>query len=332
MIRFSNQNNSHFVCLKDASGRKILLADAQGSIEYYNEKLIFKEPATAKFSDDENAHWRHYADIKPYHLALSTEQLLAEDLHRALQLGQLDLAAQAIFDFDSRQISAVEMLLRWDHPQLGAISPLKIIEMAVDNQFLYEVASFVTQRTIEFMLLNQPQCAALKFAINLNLPQITDSHLISHLLDLIDDSGLDRSMFIFESTETHSLPIPTIEAAEHFNQIRSHGIIIAMDDFGAGYSTLDYLNNFDVDLIKLDRSLVSGIESNPRKLDTLLTLVRLCKRLGVTPVIEGIENQHQHQLIGNSGIDGILVQGYWYAHPLPLCSFCLHNLKMSDVA
>jgi len=332
MTRFSNKNNSPFICLKDASGRKMLLVDTRGKIEYYNENLIFKESLATKFSDDKNTHWQHYADIKPYQIVTSTEEPLAADLHRALQQDHLDLAAQAIFDFDTRKISAVEMLLRWEHPQLGAISPLKIMEMAVDNQFLYEVASFVTRRTIEFILLNQVQFAALKFAINLNLPQITNSNLITHLLSLIDDSGLDRSMFIFESTETHSLPIPTTQAAEHFNQIRSHGIIIAMDDFGAGYSTLDYLNNFDVDLIKLDRSLVSDIESSPRKLDTLLTLVRLCKRLGVTPVIEGIENQYQHQLIGDSGINGILVQGYWYAHPLPLSSFCLHDLQMSDVA
>lgn len=332
MSILSNGDKSEFTGLKDAFGRVLLLVNTQGGIEYCNENLIFKESAATKFSIDQDNHWRRYTDIQSYPLSSSTEQQLAEDLQIALHQSQLDLAAQAIFDFDSHEISAIEMLLRWEHPHLGFINPLKIIEMAVDNQLLFKIAAFVIRRTIEFILPNLAQCTAIKFAINLNLPQITDANLITHLLGLIDDSGLDRCMFIFESTETHSLPISTTAAAEHFNRIRSQGISIAMDDFGAGYSTLDYLNNFDVDLIKLDRSLVTDIESNPRKLDTLLTLVRLCKRLGVIPVIEGIENQHQHQLIAESGISGILVQGYLYARPVSLCSFSWHNLAMSDVA
>ena len=104
----------------------------------------------------------------------------------------------------------------------------------------------------------------------------------------------------------------------HFKWIKKQGIKIAIDDFGSGYSTFDYVNSLDVDIIKIDRSLVCDIETKARKLETLMALLQLCHKLDVITVVEGIENIHQHQLIKDINIANILVQGYFYAKPSSL--------------
>ncbi|EPJ55672.1 MAG: hypothetical protein OFPI_02820 [Osedax symbiont Rs2] len=320
MITKTKLDDAELSCLYDASGSATILADANGCIRYINPKLLFKASPVLRPSSQNQVNWLHFSDMKQSEVSTAEADHLIYDLQQALLNHQLHLAAQPIFDFNSRQIKIIEVLLRWNHPTHGEISPLTIIKLASSYNLLFEVASFVTHTALEFINKNRLKYRGVRFSINLNLPQITDTKLIKHLIKLIDDSGIDRAQIIFESTETDSLPISVTEACQHFNHIRSQGIMIAMDDFGSGYSTLDYLNNLDVDIIKIDRSLVKDIESNPRKLETLLAMLHLCKRIGVTTVIEGIENHKQHRLLHNNDIQDILVQGYLYARPCRLTS------------
>lgn len=315
-----------FGCFCDSSGSPVLLTDDHGYIQYINADRLSKIEKDSP--PDRTVDWQPYNNTKKIQSTTACDDQLFLELKEALENNKLQLAAQPIFDLHCGEIKIIEILLRWTHSDYGEISPLKIIELAGKNKYLFEIATYVTENLIEFLHKNNDRHQNICFAINLNLPQITDSSLIEHLLELIDNSGISRSKLIFESTETDSLPISIGEASMHFSRIRSQGIKIAMDDFGAGYSTLDYINNFDVDFVKIDRSLVTGIESNSRKLDTLLSMIQLCTRIGVIIVIEGVENEHQHNLIIGSGIPGILVQGYLYQRPCLLSLTQFNNCSL----
>lgn len=240
---------------------------------------------------------------------------------------QLHLAGQPIYNFDSGELSIVEVLLRWHHDKHGAINPMKIIELAGRNGYLYYIAVYVCQQLADFLLINKSMYQNVSFSINFNMPQIINKKLIEHVFAIFDQRGIDRNQLIFESTETDALPVSFEDAAGHFSWIRQQGVQIAMDDFGAGYSTLALLTSIDVDLIKIDRSLVTDIENNPRRLEALISILQLCQRLKLNIVVEGIENKQQHMLLLNSDLSDLLVQGYFYGKPTTLAKhgFCQIN-------
>jgi len=240
------------------------------------------------------------------------------ELVKAIRAEDVYIVGQPIYDAYTGQVNIVEVLIRWTHEKYGQVSPLNIIELASQNNYLSAVAIHVVEQLINFVVENQSLYEDVCFAINLNISQIINYSLINNIIELIDSAGIDRSRIIFESTESDSLPIPIDEAAQHFSWIRDQGVLIAIDDFGSGYSTLDYVNNLSVNIIKVDRSLVKGVENCYRRLDTLLSLLKLCERQGVLIVVEGIENEVQHSLIQAENISGLLVQGFLYAKPAPL--------------
>jgi len=248
----------------------------------------------------------------------SPDRALFNELKQDIANVQLHLAGQPIYNFDSGKLAIVEVLLRWHHEKYGAINPLKIIELARRNGYLYHIAIYVCQQLASFLVTNKESYQNVLFSVNFNMPQIINKKLIENVLSIFDHQGIDRSKLIFESTETDALPVSFEDAAGHFHWIRQQGVQVAMDDFGSGYSTLALLTSIEVDLIKIDRSLVTGIECSSRRLETLLAILQLCQRLEITVVVEGIENKQQHQLLLDCQIPSLLVQGYYYGKPCTL--------------
>lgn len=281
------------------------------------QELIERAETALLLAKGEEAHWRH-CNCQHCEPKDKSEQLLFRELKQALARIDLHLAGQPIFHLDSGELTIVEVLLRWNHNVHGAINPLKIIELASKNGYLYYVAVYVSQRLADFLVEHKSQYQSLLFSINFNMPQIINKKLIEHIFSIFDHQGIDRTKLIFESTETHALPVSFEDAAGHFQWIRQQGVQVAIDDFGAGYSTLALLTSIEVDLVKIDRSLVMDIENNPRRLETLFAILQLCQRLDVRVVVEGIENIKQHQLLLNSQIKNLLVQGYYYGKPCNL--------------
>jgi EAL domain-containing protein (putative c-di-GMP-specific phosphodiesterase class I)/GGDEF domain-containing protein len=292
-----------------------------------SSELLRRADIALKLARCEKISWKCFNCHPPKHHNITDWELFNE-LKFSLNNNELYLAGQPIFDFDTGKLAMVEVLLRWEHDKYGTIEPLKIIELAGQNGYLYKLSVFVAEQLINFLSVNKARYKDISFALNFNMPQIINAKLIKHLLNLFDQHGIARSRLIFESTETSASPIPLTEAANHFHWIRQQGIQIAIDDFGSGFSTLDYINNLDVDIIKIDRSLITDIESNSRKLATLTSLLQLCNHLGVVIVLEGIENELQHQLLIDCQTPRLLVQGYWYAHPSPLSD---NNFYQSNI-
>jgi len=291
------------------------LVDITTQIKKHSE-VLRRADIALKLAKSEALSWQYFNHHLDYFTHTDRDMFIA--LEKAMDNNLLHLAGQPIFNLDTGQVIMVEILLRWQHAEYGAVNPTKIIELASKNGYLSKVALYVAKQLVIFLKNNDDLYQDISFALNFNMPQIINITLIQELLTSFDEFGIDKSRFIFEATEIDSCPVSIDNVVNHFKWIKQQGIKIAIDDFGSGYSTLDYVNNLDVDIIKIDRSLVCDIETKTRKLETLIALLQLCHKLGVIIVVEGVENLSQHNLIKNIGISNILVQGYFYAKPSSL--------------
>ncbi|PCI58395.1 MAG: hypothetical protein COB45_00545 [Gammaproteobacteria bacterium] len=281
-----------------------------------NTEVLRRADIALKLAKSEALNWQYFSHH--LHYPAHTDRDMFIELENAMENNLLYLAGQPIFNLDTGQVIMVEVLLRWQHAEYGAVNPIKIIELASKNGYLSKVALYVAKQLILFLADNDDLYQDVSFALNFNMPQIINIKLIQAILKCFDKLNIDKSRFIFEATEVDSCPVSLDKVVNHFKWIKKQGIKIAIDDFGSGYSTFDYVNSLDVDIIKIDRSLVCDIETKARKLETLMALLQLCHKLDVITVVEGIENIHQHQLIKDINIANILVQGYFYAKPSSL--------------
>ena len=152
-----------------------------------------------------------------------------------------------------------------------------------------------------------------RIGINLSVQQLLVGNSAEHLLKMISDTGVDPHRITLEITE--SILIQSIDhAAETLNQLRQTGIHIALDDFGVGYSSLNYLSNLPVDIIKIDRSLTTQILTSEKQYVLLKSIVDMSLVNGLTVVAEGVESEAEQKIIASSGVQ--FIQGYYYAHPM----------------
>jgi len=291
------------------------LVDLTTQIKKHSE-VLRRADIALKLAKSAALSWQYFNHHLDYFTHTDRDMFI--ELEKAMDNNLLHLAGQPIFNLDTGEVIMVEILLRWQHVEYGAVNPTKIIELASKNGYLSKVALYVAKQLLIFLNNNDELYQGVSFALNFNMPQIINVTLIQALLTSFDEFGIDKSRFIFEATEIDSSPVSLENVVNHFKWIKQQGIKIAIDDFGSGYSTLNYVNNLDVDIIKIDRSLVCDIETRTRKLETLIALLQLCHKLGVIIVVEGVENLSQHNLIKDIGIADILVQGYFYAKPSSL--------------
>ena len=291
------------------------LVDLTTQIRKHTE-VLRRADIALKLAKSEALNWQYFNHHLDYFTHTDRDMFI--ELEKAVDNNLLHLAGQPIFNIDTGQVIMVEILLRWQHVEYGAVNPTKIIELASKNDYLSKIALYVANQLVIFLNDNDDLYQDVDFALNFNMPQIINIALIQALLTCFDKFGIDKSRLIFEATEVDSCPVSIDKVVNHFNWIKKQGIKIAIDDFGSGYSTLNYVNNLNVDIIKIDRSLVCDIETSTRKLETLIALLQLCHKLNATIVVEGIESVSQHNLIKDLNIANILVQGYLYARPSSL--------------
>ncbi len=240
---------------------------------------------------------------------------LKADLARAITSGQLALVYQPVVSLDTGRITGAEALVRWDHPRRGRLSPDAFIGIAEETGLIVQLGQWVLEEACQQLRtwqLTLPADAALSMSVNLSVRQLEQATIVDAVRDVISQFALDPKTLTLEITETVVI--------DHMEDDRSRlvalkdlGVNIALDDFGTGYSSLRYADDLPVDVLKVDRSFVSGItdhEATP----VLEAIVALGRRLGVHTVAEGIENPNQITALKSVGCD--LGQGYWFSPPL----------------
>lgn len=240
---------------------------------------------------------------------------LERDLRRAYQDNALEVFYQPQFDISTGNICGAEALLRWTHPEIGAISPDEFIPLAEDSGLIVDIGSWVIERACENL------CEILDrglhpgpVSINVSARQLRETGFCRSVLDPIRHYGIHPGYIQLEVTET-AVAQNRDTAISLLASLRSKGVRVAIDDFGTGYSSLSYLQQMPFDVIKIDKSFIDKIGSGVTSNNICRTIIRMAEELGKKSIAEGVETSEQLEFLRRNGCD--LVQGFFYSKPLP---------------
>jgi len=248
--------------------------------------------------------------------AQSIERLALEAaLRHALERDQLSLNYQPKVDVASGQITGVEALLRWTHPDLGAVSPTQFIPLAEEIGIIVPIGRWVLrQACAQNMAWQRRGLRPVSMAVNLSPRQFADKQLLQDIDEALGASGMSALLLQLEVTE--SMVMRHVgRAIKVLDAIQSRGIRLAIDDFGTGYSSMSLMKQFPIDTIKIDRSFVRDLPDDCEDQAIAQAIIRMGKALGMTVVAEGVETVEQLAFLRHHGCDEM--QGYLFSKPLP---------------
>lgn len=250
---------------------------------------------------------------------------ISNALYAAVSQDELQLVYQGKFNFHSQKIESAEVLLRWTHPELGAVSPAIFIPIAERDGQIHELGLWVINHALNQLLrwqtagLQMPQ-----IAVNISPVQLQQHDFIDNLLALVRAHHVQPSQLQFELTETALMEHLEL-GIRQLQLLRNAGFSIAIDDFGTGYSSLAYLTKLPVDVVKLDRSLIHDMEHSLATQSMVRNIIRMSHELGISIVAEGIETIEQHHLLNQ--MDCNYAQGYLYSKPVDAARFLQLSLQ-----
>ncbi|APH70469.1 putative bifunctional diguanylate cyclase/phosphodiesterase [Aquibium oceanicum] len=238
-------------------------------------------------------------------------QWIESELHAAFQRGDFDLHYQPQMDLMKGRIVGYEALLRWNHPERGAISPMEFVPIAEETGMIGPIGEWVLHKACEDARILPDDCFV---AVNISPVQFMTKDFVRYVRSVLEKTGLDASRLELEVTETAMMQDKE-RAAAILRELSELGISVAVDDFGTGYSNLSYLMDFTFQKLKIDKSFVSRIEKDNGGA-VVSTIVGLSRALGVHTIAEGVETEDQATLLRAAGCD--VFQGYLYGKPAPL--------------
>jgi diguanylate cyclase (GGDEF)-like protein len=248
------------------------------------------------------------------HTVLEQRLELENDLRDAIDGDQLYLVYQPTFDLAANTINGVEALLRWKHPTRGLVMPDEFIPVAEATGMIVPIGRWVLDEACHQGAAWQRDGEGLSISVNVSGRQLdSDAEIVAQVQEALTTSGLRPGSLTLEITET-VLMRDAEASAQHLHALKALGVRIAIDDFGTGYSSLSYLRQFPVDALKIDRSFISGVASNPEAKALIHTLVQLGKSLGIETLAEGIEETSQLDHLQREACDS--GQGYLFARPI----------------
>jgi diguanylate cyclase (GGDEF)-like protein len=245
------------------------------------------------------------------HTAVQDHHLLEMDLREALPGGQFSLVFQPIFNLSGGRTTGVEALLRWNHPRRGPVPPECFIPILEGSGMMAEVGRWVLDEACRQGARWHERGYQLGVSVNVSARQLETDRLIDDVRHALTTSGFAASSLTIEICEK---AIMKTVVAPRLAALKAIGVRIAVDDFGTGFSSLAYLRQFPVDILKIDRSFIASMASSPESGALIRTVVQLGKTLGLETLAEGIEENEQYSQLEREHCDS--GQGFLYARPL----------------
>ncbi len=243
---------------------------------------------------------------------------LATDLRRALARNELQLHYQPQIAMHDGGVIGAEALLRWQHPELGMISPAEFIPIAENSGLIIPVGEWVLRTAAMQMKVWLDQGWLLVIAVNLSAVQFRQADLLLRISAILAETGLPAQALELELTEAVAMDDPQ-GAVAVMDRLHEHGIRMSIDDFGTGYSSLSYLKRFKVYKLKIDQSFVRDIGSDPEDKAIVTAIINMASSLGLHTIAEGVETAEQLAFLRLQGCDE--VQGYYFSKPLTAEAF-----------
>ncbi len=240
---------------------------------------------------------------------------LGTDLRHALARDELLLHFQPIVDMDGARVAGLEALLRWQHPTRGLVPPLKFIPLAEESGLIVAIGEWVLRSACRQLKTWQEQgCETPPLAINLSARQFRHPSLAQNFARILEETGIPARLVKLELTET-TLMSNADEVLETLRQLSAMGLEISIDDFGMGYSSLSYLKRFPIDTLKIDRSFIADIATDPDDAAIVTAIIAMAHSLEMKVIAEGVEDAAQLDFLRQRSCDQY--QGYHFSKPLP---------------
>jgi len=218
-------------------------------------------------------------------------------------------------DMVTGQITGVEALLRWTHPELGVLSPLQFIPLAEETGLIVPIGRWVLREACaQNMAWQRRGLRPVSMAVNLSPRQFVDEHLLQDIDEALASSGMSPVLLQLEVTESMVMR-NVARAVKVLDAIQSRGIRLAIDDFGTGYSSMSLMKQFPIDTIKIDRSFVRDLPNDSEDQAIAQAIISMGKALGMTVIAEGVETVEQQAFLRSHACDEM--QGYLFSKPLP---------------
>jgi EAL domain-containing protein (putative c-di-GMP-specific phosphodiesterase class I) len=251
--------------------------------------------------------------------ALERRARLEAGLRQALSNEEFSLHYQIQVDRHGRRIGA-EALIRWQHPEDGLISPAQFIPVAEETGLIMPIGKWVLESACARIKAweRQSQTRALTLAVNVSACQFRQPEFVEQVKAAIERNGIDPARLKLELTE--SLVVSNVEdTIAKMLALKSVGVRFSMDDFGTGHSSLSYLKLLPLDQLKIDRSFVHDIVTDPSDAIIVQTIINMGRTLGLNVIAEGVETEEQRRILIQHGCEAF--QGYLFGRPVPAVEF-----------
>ncbi len=288
----------------DAVGATMLMKN--GDIAMYQAKVAGK-----------NCH-RFYS--RAMDQAVERRVRMEQDLRGAWERGELALAYQPVYSVGERRLVGAEALLRWQHPEQGAVAPSVFIDVAEQSGLIETIGPQVLHAACEDAMRWRRDFPGsdLFVSVNVSPRQLRNGDLASLVVQMLAQTGLPADGLHIELTETAVIG-DELRVSSLLARLRDAGVKVWLDDFGTGFSGLSHLRRVPVDGVKIDRSFIADVLRDPDDLALTTAIIAMAHSLGITVVAEGVEKEGQFDILRERGCD--LAQGYWLGHPMNVHDF-----------
>jgi diguanylate cyclase (GGDEF)-like protein len=240
-------------------------------------------------------------------------------MRRGLERGEFVLHYQPKIDLTTHHVVGAEALIRWQHPQISLVHPIEFIRLAEETGLILPLGEWVLAEACKQQVLwHQQGLQLLKIAINMSARQFRQDELADRIEAVFASTGANPAHVILELTE--SMVMHDVDSTlVALRALKKLGVSLSLDDFGTGYSSLSYLRRFPIDELKIDRSFINDIHTNPDDAAIAGAIIAMARSLGLSVVAEGVEKKEQADLLTTLGCNQ--VQGYYYARPMTVAAF-----------
>lgn len=240
-------------------------------------------------------------------------------LQRAIENKELSLKYQPQIDIITRQTCGMEALVRWNSPEFGTVEPKDFIPVAEDTGMIHQLGSWTLHQAVrDYQRLATFSMAPAGLSVNLSRKQFEGGQIVADVKKLLDDTGFEPARLCFEITET-ALASDARLLHQQLLALTSLGVLLSIDDFGVGYSSLLELRDFPISEVKIDRAFITNIAADQNSQDIVAAMVDISRSIGAEVVAEGIENQEQLDVVAKLGCNR--AQGYYLCEPMAAATF-----------
>lgn len=296
------------------------------SANNHNTHELFSRAEAALKQAKQNKYENFHAVQMQDRVESSRQLTLKADLKRAFERQELELYFQPKVDINSLNIVGAECLLRWHHPLDGVIFPGPLLEAAESYNMMNEMGYWVLEHAVKSLMILKSKGVKMKLSVNMSPTQLYDSKFVGNMQNLLSTYGATADELELELTEDIALS-NSLMVHKQLSQLRNMGFLIAIDDFGKGYSNLAYMRDMQIDTIKIDKTFIMQLDENPVNKAIVQATQIIAESLGCDVVAEGIESlAHLHSLREMGIKTG---QGFLFSKAVPLTDFI--QLSQSEI-